>query len=178
MLICKVNVYLYISVYTIQILLMLLLWLWHFHVSLFMSVSKVLPMVLVCSRGSWVKTGCEPMDGRPVPALFTAQTLNWYQVPSSSPNTGYWHVFWICVLHRTHWPWLRSHLRKNKRHRGRSWVSLTPPTPPPALCCVNIKNQLWNTLICTATHLKFYKMLPPEENKKWKEIVLLTISGC
>lgn len=137
MLICKINVCLYISVYTIQILLMLLLWLWHFHISLFMSVSKVLPMVLVCSRGSWVKTGCEPMDGRPVPALFTAQTLNWYQVPSSSPNTGYWHVFWICVLHRTHWPWLRSHLRKKKKKvtegdPGSVW----PPRPPHQLSAV------------------------------------------
>lgn len=48
----------------------------------------VLPMLLVCSRGSAVRTGSVALDGRPGPALLTARTLNWYRVPSFSPNTG------------------------------------------------------------------------------------------
>lgn len=48
----------------------------------------VLPMVLVCSRGSAVRTGSVALEGRPAPALLTARTLNWYSVPSFRPNTG------------------------------------------------------------------------------------------
>lgn len=72
-----------------------------------------LPAVLVCFRGSSVRTGSVALEGRPTPALLTAQTLNWYRLPSFSPNTGKWHIFWRCMLQRTHSPWLTSHLRKS-----------------------------------------------------------------
>lgn len=49
---------------------------------------NVLPIVLVCSRGSAVTTGFVALEGRPAPAWFTLRTLNWYRVPSFSPNTG------------------------------------------------------------------------------------------
>lgn len=72
-----------------------------------------LPAVLVCFRGSSVRTGSVALEGRPTPALLTAQTLNWYRLPSFSPNTGKWHIFWRCTLQRSHSPWLTSHLRKS-----------------------------------------------------------------
>lgn len=87
----------------------------NYHVLLMSCSPEIIPIVLVCSRGSAVKTGFVALEGHPAPALLTAQTLNWYRAPSFKPNTGKWHIFWMCTLQRSHSPWLSSHLKQNKK---------------------------------------------------------------
>lgn len=86
-------------------------------VKLFKSSLTFLPMVLLGSRGSEVRTGSVGLDGRPTPAWLTAQTLNWYIVFSFRPVTGYWDTVCVTSLQRSHFPTPISHLPETEeRH--------------------------------------------------------------
>lgn len=86
-------------------------------VRLFKSRLRFVPMVLLGSRGSEVRTGSVGLDGRPTPAWLTPHTLNWYVVFSFRPVTGYRHGFCMTSLQRSHFPTPISHLPETEeRH--------------------------------------------------------------